>query len=164
MAATAVAANAGDNLRNNLIGFGLGAAFFVGVDGFLIGNHNEAAVVGALAGALIGAFLGAGLVLLAWRPRAQDAGPRVDHGDHPRYMLIWGALFVMTLIEVGVAFLAFSKVMIVLALVFLAVWKALLVALYYMHLKFEPRRLWLLAASPIPLAFILVLTVLTEGW
>jgi caa(3)-type oxidase subunit IV len=44
----------------------------------------------------------------------------------------------------------------------MAVWKAVLVALYYMHLKYEPARLRLLALSPLPLAVILVVAVLTE--
>jgi hypothetical protein len=39
---------------------------------------------------------------------------------------------------------------------------ALLVALYYMHLRFEPKKLWLIAAVPIPLIFILILTVIQE--
>jgi len=88
----------------------------------------------------------------------------VEAAHHPRYMAIWVALFLLTLVEVSVAFVAFSKVAIVLALLVLAVWKAVLVALYYMHLKYEPRRMWLLAASPLPLALILVWTVLREGW
>ena len=46
----------------------------------------------------------------------------------------------------------------------MAVWKALLVAMYYMHLKFEPRKLWILAAAPLPLAVILVMIVLSEHW
>ena len=52
--------------------------------------------------------------------------------------------------------------MIILVLVGLAVWKAALVALYYMHLKFEPSRLWILALAPLPLPFILVLAVMQE--
>jgi cytochrome c oxidase subunit 4 len=79
-------------------------------------------------------------------------------------MAVWLALFLMTVLEVGVAFLALSKLAVIGALVFLAVWKALLVAVYYMHLKYEPRRMWLLAASPLPLALILVFAVLYEGW
>ena len=62
------------------------------------------------------------------------------------------------------AFLALAKLAIILTLIVLAVWKALLVALYYMHLRYEPRRLWLLAASPLPLAIILVTAVLFERW
>jgi caa(3)-type oxidase subunit IV len=80
-------------------------------------------------------------------------------------MLIWLILFVLTLAEVGVAFLShIPKNVLILILLALAVWKAALVALYYMHLKFEPRKLWLLVISPLPLAAILVVIVLTEGW
>jgi hypothetical protein len=31
-----------------------------------------------------------------------------------------------------------------------------------MHLRFEPRRLWVLALAPLPLAVILVVAVMTE--
>lgn len=141
--------------------FALGAALFGAVDGYLIG---ETVLAGA-AGAAVGALIAAGLVFLAWRPRPQDAGSeRIVLEHKPNYMAVWGALFLLTAIEVGVAFLALSKVAIILALVALAMWKAVLVALYYMHLKYEPRRMWLLASSPIPLALILVFAVLYEGW
>jgi cytochrome c oxidase subunit 4 len=82
--------------------------------------------------------------------------------QQPRYMVIWAALAVLTVIEVGIAFLEFSKELIILLLVALAIWKAVLVAMYYMHLKFEPRRLVIMALVPLPLAVILVIAVLTE--
>jgi caa(3)-type oxidase subunit IV len=44
----------------------------------------------------------------------------------------------------------------------MAIWKAVLVALYYMHLRSEPRRLWILVAAPMPLVVILIAAVLTE--
>ena len=78
------------------------------------------------------------------------------------YMAVWGGLAVLTLLEVWVAGLGFSRSTIVLILVGLAVWKAALVALYYMHLKFEPKRLWVLALAPLPLAVIFVMAVLQE--
>lgn len=81
---------------------------------------------------------------------------------HPRYILIWFILLVLTLAEVGYAFLDLPKVVLAVGLVFMAVWKAALVAMYYMHLRYEPRRLWVLAVSPLPLAVILVLAVITE--
>lgn len=149
------------NKRNAVLGFALAAAVFGAVDGYLIAH----AVAGALAGALLGAFVGGGLALLALRTRPQDADAGgVEPAHQTRYMLVWGVLFLLTAVEVGVAFLALSKLVIILALIVLAVWKALLVALYYMHLRYEPRRMWVLAASPLPLALILVLGVLTEGW
>ena len=54
------------------------------------------------------------------------------------------------------------KVWLATGLIIMALWKALLVAMYFMHLRYEPRRLWVLAASPLPLAVILVLAVITE--
>ena len=81
---------------------------------------------------------------------------------HPRYILIWVILLVLTLAEVGYAYLDLPKIVLGVGLVLMAVWKAVMVAMYYMHLKYEPRRLWILAVSPLPLAVILVLAVITE--
>lgn len=147
------------DMARTMGGFTAGGAFFGAVDGFLVGG-----LVGGLAGALIGALVGAGVVLLAFAPRPQDTATEPSQAPHANYMLVWGALFLMTMLEVGVAFLAFAKVAIIAALIILAVWKALLVAMYYMHLRYEPRRLWFLVASPLPLAIILVTTVLFERW
>ena len=148
-------------LRNTVLGFAVVAAGFGATDGYLIAET----VAGGLAGALFGGLVGAGIVLLAWRQRPQDAtAVRGEPAHRTNYMAVWLALFVMTAVEVGVAFLALSKIAIIIALLLLAVWKALLVALYYMHLKFEPRRMWALAATPLPLALILIFAVLFEGW
>lgn len=85
------------------------------------------------------------------------------HRKHPNYLAIWAYLFILTIVEVAVAFMShLPRNVLLLALVFLAVWKAGLVALYFMHLKWEPTRLRVLAVAPIPLAFILVLAVITE--
>lgn len=83
---------------------------------------------------------------------------------HPPYMAVWAALAVITLMEVLYAFLDIPKVYLAVGLIVMAVWKALLVALYYMHLRFEPRRLWVLAASPLPLVAILIVFVLQENF
>jgi cytochrome c oxidase subunit 4 len=103
-------------------------------------------------------------------PRAEGAAehaPVAAAHAHPapRYFRVWFFLFVLTVAEVGVAFFSgMPKVMLIIILLILALWKALLVALYYMHLKFEPRKLWLLAMSPIPLILILLGVVLLESW
>lgn len=80
----------------------------------------------------------------------------------PRYMFIFGVLAALTVAEVGVAYLGLPQRILVITLVFMALWKAGLVALYYMHLRFEPRNLIFLVVAPLPLAFVLVLAVLTE--
>jgi cytochrome c oxidase subunit 4 len=79
-------------------------------------------------------------------------------------MLVWGVLFVLTMMEVFYAFMDIPKVYIAVGLIIMAVWKALLVALYYMHLRFEPKRLWVLASSPLPLVVILLTFVLFENF
>ena len=81
----------------------------------------------------------------------------------PNYMLIWLYLFILTGAEVLFAFeLPISQLVKILCLMVLAVVKALLVALFFMHLKFERWRLRVVFMIPLPLAAILVLAVITE--
>ena len=91
-----------------------------------------------------------------------DQGGHTARHAHPNYIGIWVALAVLTGVALGVAFLPFSKTIIVLLLVGLAFWQAALVALYYMHLRFEPNRLRILAVAPLPLIVILVVAVIQE--
>jgi len=92
-----------------------------------------------------------------------DAAESTETKKQPNYYLIWFLLFALTVVEVGVAYLSqLPRNLLVLILVALAIWKATLVALYYMHLRYERLRLILLATAPIPLAIILVLGVLLE--
>jgi len=85
-----------------------------------------------------------------------------DH-KQPNYMLIFGLLALFTLIEVGVAFVPASKLLIVLALLALAIVKAVLVALYYMHLKFEGKLIYSIAIIPFVAAAVLTLAVLQDA-
>lgn len=87
----------------------------------------------------------------------------IAHRKHPNYILIWIYLAVLTAAELALAFeLPISRNWKLVLLLFLAVWKALLVALFFMHLKFERWNLRILAIVPLPLAAILVLAVITE--
>ena len=81
---------------------------------------------------------------------------------HPNYIGVFLGLAVLTAVELGVAFLPWSKTTIILLLLLLAVWKALMVALYFMHLRFETNRIRILAIAPLPLAVILVVAVIQE--
>ena len=81
---------------------------------------------------------------------------------HPSYIGIWVLLAVLTAVELSVAFLPWHKNILILILVGLAFWKAALVGLYYMHLRFEPNRLRILAIAPLPLIAVLVCAVITE--
>ena len=86
----------------------------------------------------------------------------VEH-KHPNYIAIWIYLAILTAIEVAVVMThIFARNWLIITLLLLAAWKALLVALYFMHLKFEPKRLVIMVLAPLPLAVILVMFVLQE--
>jgi len=80
----------------------------------------------------------------------------------PPYIMIWVFLLVLTIGELFYAFLDLPKFWLAFGLIAMAIWKAVMVALYYMHLRYEPKRMWVLAVIPLPLALILVLVVIQE--
>jgi cytochrome c oxidase subunit 4 len=81
----------------------------------------------------------------------------------PNYILIWVYLAVLTAAELALAFeLPISRNLKLVLLLFLAVWKALLVALFFMHLKFEKWNLRILAIIPLPLALIFMFAAMSE--
>ena len=86
------------------------------------------------------------------------------HAPHvePNYMLIWLWLSILTVVEVGVVYLPLSKLSIGVLLVLLAVTKASLVALYFMHLKFERPTLGIIALTPMILCIFLIFMLLPD--
>jgi len=80
----------------------------------------------------------------------------VTEHKHPNYMGIFWILLSVTVVEVGYSFLKIPRPILILGLVSLAGFKALLVALYFMHLKFERKSLGLIVASTLILGAILV--------
>ncbi len=81
---------------------------------------------------------------------------------HPNYWAIWLYLSILTVLELGVAFLPWSRQLLLIILLFMAIWKALLVALFFMHLRWEGNRMRIFAVAPLPLTIIVVVAVLTE--
>jgi cytochrome c oxidase subunit 4 len=71
----------------------------------------------------------------------------------PAFHLVFIALAVLTAVEVGVSYLA--PAIKIPVLVVLSATKALLVALYFMHLKFDPR----VYAFPFLIALVLVIPI-----
>jgi cytochrome c oxidase subunit IV len=71
-------------------------------------------------------------------------------GTHagPSYMTIFWWLFALTIIEIGVIFLPIAK--------------ASLVAMYFMHLRFERRTLGLIAVTPLFLGTLLVFILVPD--
>lgn len=79
-----------------------------------------------------------------------------------KYVLIWVWLAGLMLLGVLLSRLPISHRTVVLIVLGLSAIKALLVASYYMHLKFDPRFLTLVAVIPIPLCVILAIALLLD--
>ena len=89
--------------------------------------------------------------------------PAPETHVRPNYIRIWLYLFVMTIAEILLAFkLPVGPNTKLILLLILAIWKALLVAPFFMHLKFERWRLRLIFIVPLPLAAILVTVAIME--
>ena len=82
--------------------------------------------------------------------------------SHPNYITIFVILSVLTAVEIAVTFLGLPRSVLVALLVGLAVWKAALVALHFMHLKLEKRTLTLIAIVPFVLCVFLSLMLLPD--
>jgi cytochrome c oxidase subunit 4 len=83
---------------------------------------------------------------------------------HPNYMAIFWLLAILTVIELIVVFLPFGKMVNGTMLCALAVGKAVVVAMYFMHLKFESRTLGLIALTPLAIATLFVFVILPDAF
>ncbi len=79
----------------------------------------------------------------------------------PNYMAIFWWLAALTVLEVGAYFLPPPTKWVI--LVALALGKAALVAMYFMHLRFETRTLGYIALTPLAIATLLVLALLPDS-
>jgi cytochrome c oxidase subunit 4 len=86
----------------------------------------------------------------------------VEGHRQPNYIGVFWWLLALTIVEVGVIFLPLAKLAITILLVGLALSKASLVAMYFMHLKFERRTLGLIAVTPLLLCVLLVFALLPD--
>lgn len=80
----------------------------------------------------------------------------------PNYMAVFFILSVLTVVEIGVVFVPISKLIIGITLILLALVKAALVALYFMHLKFEKRTLGIIALTPLVICTLLIVSLLPD--
>ena len=81
---------------------------------------------------------------------------------HPNYMAIFYYLAILTAVELGVIFLPIPKIVIAALLCVFAVWKAALVAMYFMHLKYEGKLIYLIFLVPLALCVILVVALMPD--
>jgi cytochrome c oxidase subunit 4 len=95
---------------------------------------------------------------------AATAHAAVTEHKHPNYMNIFWALAILTVAELIVIFLPFGKFANGTLLCALALTKAAMVAMYFMHLRFEVRTLAMIAVTPLLIATLLVFVLLPDGF
>ncbi|OLD37790.1 MAG: hypothetical protein AUI57_09690 [Candidatus Rokubacteria bacterium 13_1_40CM_2_68_8] len=83
---------------------------------------------------------------------------------HPNYMAIFWYLAILTVVEIAVIYMPLAKFTIGVLLCSLALGKAVLVAMYFMHLRFETRALGLVAITPLVIATLLIFVLLPDGF
>jgi cytochrome c oxidase subunit 4 len=84
-----------------------------------------------------------------------------EHARKRPYVVVFGILAVVTLVELNVGVFGLPHNLQVASLIILATAKACLVVAYYMHLRYEPR--WLLLIPLGGLALVTVLVVALVG-
>jgi cytochrome c oxidase subunit 4 len=98
---------------------------------------------------------------------------RVAHGAHDAhdikahvrtYMMVFGALMVLTLVTVAVSYLDMPRLPAVTVALLIASFKAALVAMFFMHLKGERRIIyWSLYLTAVFFVMLFALPMWTEG-
>ena len=83
-----------------------------------------------------------------------------DHASHGASELTYTAVFmgllILTVLEVGVTYLPIPRIVLVASLLVMAFMKASLVAMYFMHLRFDPRILSVIFVTPLLLGAVFI--------
>lgn len=85
-----------------------------------------------------------------------------EHKEHPKYMNIFWWLLGLTIIEVAVAIPEYALILKAILLIGLACGKAALVAIYFMHLKFERKTLAAIVITPFLICVFLVIMLMPD--
>ena len=78
------------------------------------------------------------------------------------YLRVYGWLLALTVLEVGMVWLGWPRAVLAIMLVATALAKALLIALFFMHLKSERLGVWLLPGVPVVLGMVFVLALFPD--
>jgi cytochrome c oxidase subunit 4 len=79
------------------------------------------------------------------------------------YWSIWFYLLVMTIAEVGIVYIPMPRMMLAVILIAFALAKAILVAAYFMHLRWERKTMWIVAGAPMVFATILTIGLIPDS-
>ena len=80
----------------------------------------------------------------------------------PNYIGVFWWLLALTILEIAVIYMPMARLIIVILLVGMALSKAALVAMYFMHLKFERLTLGVIALTPLILCVFLILMLFPD--
>lgn len=81
---------------------------------------------------------------------------------HPKYIAVWAWLVFLLILSVAAVYLPFSEAATITFIFIVAVVKAGLVAVYFMHLKFEESLVRYIAVIPVVLFVIMTLTLIPD--
>lgn len=87
-----------------------------------------------------------------------------EEHNHPHYLWVCGWLAVLTLVEVVIPEMELGAVASFWSLTLLAIIKATLVALFFMHLMFEKLRLILFVMTPVFGTVLLLIFLFIDAW
>ena len=82
--------------------------------------------------------------------------------SHPNYVKIWVWLIVLMAVSLAATLLPGGRAIAVTVIFAAAIAKALLVALNYMHLRFEPRLIYAVVLVPVLFALVLALALVPD--
>ncbi len=85
-----------------------------------------------------------------------------SHGVRPNYVAIWVWLVALLIVGLAASFVPGARGLAVALIFATAVAKALLVALNYMHLKFEPRLIYAIAIVPVLFVLVLIMALFPD--
>ncbi len=85
-----------------------------------------------------------------------------DAHAEPNYISIFWWLLALTILEIAVIYMPMARLFIIILLVGSALVKATLVAMYFMHLRFERFTLAMIAMTPLIICLFLILMLLPD--
>lgn len=85
-----------------------------------------------------------------------------NHEKKRPYLQVFVGLAVLTAVEVGIAALEIDKTLQIIVLLLLAASKAALVALFFMHLRYDHRILSIIGGFPLILVLIMLIIFMAD--
>ena len=85
-----------------------------------------------------------------------------DDHEEANYMRVFYWLGALTVLEIGVIYLPLAKLTIGIMLVIMALSKASLVGMYFMHLRYEKRTLGMVALTPLLICTLLIFALIPD--